>query len=378
MPEASDDSDHLRQSISMPQQSFETSHECLQDWQSSWPRSIVYAAVISKHCGFLYNCRMPVLGTTTFITVMAMEVGCFSLMVTSAWLTYARNKEEDPSSPGLSRNVVSALTGASFFVASGLVQLVMHRWGFADMIDDLRALTVPSITTTNAVFIVVVILNQIAIILAVWRPDSLIADFGPLFESIWIRGLWFISCSTITPGFTASLSLLMGIASGLRRELRTVEVRLGAGDLAGAEHAYGRFLKFVFITRPIYQACAWPLVGYAIICTSVATTKLVDNMIDGKHSTMQQYFWGAIAVFLLFFVTAPLGDLPTRHSCVRVAVSEYSQSCCRKDVVTLLATMNAMQDQSGMKIFGTLITRSYLIKVVSYISVVMSVLKRIA
>eukprot|EP00929_Paragymnodinium_shiwhaense_P074082 TRINITY_DN37894_c0_g1_i2.p1 TRINITY_DN37894_c0_g1~~TRINITY_DN37894_c0_g1_i2.p1 ORF type:complete len:185 (+),score=30.55 TRINITY_DN37894_c0_g1_i2:89-643(+) len=166
MPEASDDSDHLRQSISMPQQSFETSHECLQDWQSSWPRSIVYAAVISKHCGFLYNCRMPVLGTTTFITVMAMEVGCFSLMVTSAWLTYARNKEEDPSSPGLSRNVVSALTGASFFVASGLVQLVMHRWGFADMIDDLRALTVPSITTTNAVFIVVVILNQIAIILA--------------------------------------------------------------------------------------------------------------------------------------------------------------------------------------------------------------------
>eukprot|EP00929_Paragymnodinium_shiwhaense_P057332 TRINITY_DN28699_c0_g1_i1.p1 TRINITY_DN28699_c0_g1~~TRINITY_DN28699_c0_g1_i1.p1 ORF type:complete len:384 (+),score=45.67 TRINITY_DN28699_c0_g1_i1:77-1228(+) len=359
--------------------------ECLLDWESSWPRSVVFAANVSKTFGFLYDCRNRYRSKVAFGVTMMFQLSCISIALYSAWYDYEIGpREHHEHAHGVDSVVVACLVGSMCFAASMFTQMVMYFWGFVDMLDDLRALTVPSITGTNGVFITIVIINQCVCVYMFFHPDLLVQQFGPVYQRPWILGILLLGCSIIAPGACGSMSLLMGIASGLRRELRSVEERLLAGDLAGAEHSYGRFLKFMNITRRLYEACAAPLVAQCIAITSYVVTKEIDNYVDGGSSSSSSSSsslhaaWALVSVFLLFFVTASMGDLPTRHACLRVVVSAYSQTKCRRDVTIFLAIMNAMQDQSGMKIFGVLITRSFLVKCISAISVVFSVLKRLS
>eukprot|EP00929_Paragymnodinium_shiwhaense_P060829 TRINITY_DN30367_c0_g1_i5.p1 TRINITY_DN30367_c0_g1~~TRINITY_DN30367_c0_g1_i5.p1 ORF type:complete len:255 (+),score=22.52 TRINITY_DN30367_c0_g1_i5:387-1151(+) len=253
----------------------------------------------------------------------------------------------------------------------------MQRWGDAQLIRDLRTLTVPPIWGTNVFLIFMSMVNEANFIYSLFTPAVLVNDFGPIFENYWTVVLWFTATTWLMPGFAASLSMLMSIAYGLRRELRSVELRVIEGDMTAAEQAYGRFVKFMFITRKIYQPATALLLLYCIVTTSIVVIKEIDLVVDGKPHTLQQSVFGVMALATLCILTAPLVDLPTRHARLKVTVAEYSSSGFRKDVVQLLCVLNAMQDHAGMKIGGIMITKSFLVRVISYISVVMSVLKRV-
>jgi len=177
----------------------------------------------------------------------------------------------------------------------------------------------------------------------------------------------------------ASVMALSGCIGGsLRKRLSAVRNELEQGDSEAARHAYAEYVKYLREAKPIYQSIASPVIVFHVLWVGVFVSIEMYNLAGAdKYKTIEVRLWGLLGIVIFLWVAAPPTWLPMEHAAIQLLAAQVASAAADRDTDAdaLLATMNAVGGQAGLKILHTPLTRFNLMKATSYVSIVVSMLR---
>lgn len=349
--------------------------------QQGVPHDIPYSAAVlmdtAELFGWLTGRRTSVgTGCSYIIIILRYCTGILNIIVVSLFSFSAVDAYRSHDTLACVLRVIAGL----YVVQLLIMHMSALGWFSEDLGSFLRKHELPPIPCNMFLAATLTLVNVSSAVCLFIYPYVLREEFGHVFNNNSALVAWCMCVIITTPPAASVLALLRCIGAGLCHRLSAVRAALEQGESAAARQAYAHYLKYLREAKPIYQSIASPVIVNSVLMASFWLSVEVYAIAGGSrfHST-QQRTWGPLTIVLLLWVAGPPIRLPVEHRRIKVLAAEIACASADRDAdaAALIASMNAVGEQSGLKVLGSIpLTRERLMQVISYMSIVMGLLRR--